>query len=177
MTNEATDSTDCPKCGKNVNQWDDDEEYWQCDCGFKFDEGGEEYTPCTHDGFTVWIVETRKRFFDRNQYTGELEETGSRAWESDWSTITCECGECSKDLDEKDICKASPRPEGWRPNQNVYEVETVESPTIRFTRRVLADSKHKAWEKALKGEGEIINQKELECDHKEMTSITEVVII
>ena len=58
---------------------------------------------CTHDSFTVWIVETRKQYYERNEYTGKLEETYSKAWESDWSTISCECDECGKSLDKEEI--------------------------------------------------------------------------
>ncbi len=178
LLDDASDSAHCPNCGKETNRWNDEEEYWRCkNCRFKFDETGKEYNPCTHDSFRVWIVETRKVDYQRNEYTGELEEVYSRAWESDWSTISCECNECGKSLDYETINKATPRPEGWRPKQNVYEVETVETPTIRFIHHVLADNKEEARNKALNGQSEVTSEKELGCDHKEVTRVQEVIII
>lgn len=84
-------------------------------------EDAKEEETCTHDSFTVWIVETRKQFYSRNEYTGKLEETSSRAWESDWSTITCECGDCGKSLDKDDIDKAY-EIKDWKPKESVWKI-------------------------------------------------------
>lgn len=109
---------------------------------------------CTHDGFTVWIVETRKQYYQRNEYTGQLEEASSRAHESDWSTITCECGDCGKDLDKDEIDRVY-EIKGWKPKSPVWKIRAKVTRTTDETHYAFGKTVKEAMKNIVKGESHL----------------------
>lgn len=53
---------------------------------------------CTHDNIRVCIHEIWKRYYTRDEETGEFSETpeSGKIWERDWSSAAIECEECGE---------------------------------------------------------------------------------
>ena len=154
--------TQCPECeSKDIDKTKERHgshfAQFKCNtCKFEFGEG--EYQDimdsCIHDSFTVWIVETRKQYYERNKYTGKLEEVSSRANESDWSTITCECGDCGKDLDKEEIDRVY-EIKDWKPKESVWEIRSDVTRVTDEVHLAFGDSLGEARMNIEKGESHI----------------------
>lgn len=136
----------CPRC-KSMNQTavstDHNEIYWHCeDCGYEYDENGEPRKPCTHDNIRGRMGVTNKCQWERDPFTGALELVLDVVKESEHEYGHYECDDCGNTIEYSEF-QHDP-PEGWKPEKQIWIIDTTEIIIRNYRATVMADRETEA---------------------------------